>query len=367
MPPRARSRASPSRRAPLARAVAGAVLALETPLRALARSGVEDGDPRLALAARELGRLGRLAHADHRALLAPHALEDAVGAADAPADAALPPAAAALLERLAGADGWEAAAPALRAFFAAEGQGVLAVRRVARWQRGRGLVAVARPDATTLADLVGGEDVRRPLLADLARLADGARPNDALLYGPPGTGKSATVRACAHALGGRGVRLVEVVRDDLDELPAILEVLAGGPPTVLFLDDLVFDEHGRGDRELRAVLEGSTTARPANVLVWATSNRLRLLGDSMAQRADDADPEEGAAERAALAQRFGRRIRVARQDRAGYLAIVRALVGHRAGADIAALDEAAMRFAVQGHGLSARTAHQFALAYGGEG
>ncbi|MGI9116124.1 MAG: DUF815 domain-containing protein, partial [Gaiellales bacterium] len=158
----------------------------------------------------------------------------------------------------------------------------------------------------------------------------------------------------------RGVRLVQVERDQLDDVEDALLALRGGPPTVLFLDDLVVDDAERLDRTLRATLDGGVAERPANVIVWATSNRLNLTHGSHAERADDVDAGEMVAEKSALAARFGRRIRFPRQDRAAYLAICRRLVRDRLGEVPEGLDEEAMRFAVQGHGLSARTAVQFA-------
>ncbi|MFM7553163.1 MAG: DUF815 domain-containing protein, partial [Actinomycetota bacterium] len=216
------------------------------------------------------------------------------------------------------------------------------------------------PDRTTLEDLVGYEAQRAPLLDDLRAFLHGAPANDALLHGPPGTGKSAAVRACAAAYADQGIRLVQVERDQLDGVEAALIELRDGPPTILFLDDLVVDDGERLDRVLRATLDGGVVERPPNVIVWATSNRLNLTHGSLAERADDVDAEEMVGEKAALAARFGRRVRFPRQDKAAYLAICRHLAFARLGSVPDDLDAQAMRFAVQGHGLSARTARQFA-------
>jgi predicted AAA+ superfamily ATPase len=348
----------------LATAIARAVVGSTGPFASAARAGMDAADPRSVLAADELARLEVLAHGDTERLLARHGLAGALGATAAPATPqTTPPIADGLIAELAASGGWGARADELARFHRREGTGALATHRVLRWVD-RALVGVTQPDRTRLDDLAGGEDERAPLLEDLAAFLAGGPANDALLHGPPGTGKSAAVRACAAAFAEQGVRLVQVERTDLDTIEDCLDALRGeGPHVVLFLDDLVVDDADRVDRALRATLEGGVVARPANVLVWATSNRLNLTHDTRSGRDDEIDPAEGAAERIALAARFGRRIRFARQNRDAYLAICRHLVAQRLDALPDSFDDDAMRFAVQGHGLSARTARQFAFAY----
>lgn len=348
----------------VATAIALAVVASDGPFAAAARRGLAPDDPRLALAGAELARLGTLAHGDAHRLLQRHGLDGALAGTPLPPTTrdAMPPAAVALVDTVTTDDGWAARAAHLSAFHATEGTGDLAIHRVLRWLDGA-LVGVAAPDRIALDDLVGYEEQRAPLLADLHALLHGTTTNDALLYGPPGTGKSAAVRACADAFADRGVRLVQVERDQLDDVEDALLALRDGPPTILFLDDLVVDETDRLDRMLRATLDGGVAERPPNVIVWATSNRLNLMHSSQSERADDVDQAETAGEKSALAARFGRRIRFGRQDRDAYLAICHRLVRDRLGEVPAGIDADAMRFAVQGHGLSARTAVQFAETY----
>ncbi len=350
---------------PFVLAVALAVLASEGPFPLAAREGMAVDDPRIALAAAELARIAVLAHGDAARLLARHGLDGAIGEQPL-SDAvrhAMPPAALRLAEVLAESPDWAQQSSTLAGFHAEQGVGELAVYRVLRWLDGA-LVGVAAPDRISLDDLVGYEDERAPLLEDLAAFVNGGPANDALLYGLPGTGKSAAVRACADAFAGQGVRLVQVERDQIDDVENALAALRGeGPTTILFLDDLVIDDGERLDRALRATLDGGVVQRPPNVVVWATSNRLNLMHSSHAERADDVDAAETVGEKVALAARFGRRIRFERQDKAAYLAICRKLVGDRIGALPPTFEAAAMRFAVQGHGLSARTARQFADGY----
>jgi len=346
--------------------VADLVLASTGPFARLARAGLDETDPRLDLAARELDALGALAHARLGPALGPHGLADALGPADAPPTDA-PPAAAALRAELLDDPGWGSQARALAEHYRVEGTGALSTRRVLRFRQGS-LTAVERPDHTRLADLVGGEALRAPLLADLEAFVGGAPANDALLYGPPGTGKSVTVRAAAAAFADRGLRLVQVDREDVARLEEVLGLLAGdGPRCLVMLDDLVFDDAGRADRALRTALDGGVSERPGNVLVWATSNRLRLLHETHGEREADVEGAAGRAEKIALATRFGRRVAFAPPDQAGYLALAEGLLRARLGTVPPGARDAALRFARLAHGMTPRTARQFAAAFRGTG
>ena len=196
-----------------------------------------------------------------------------------------------------------------------------------------GLHGIVHPDPIGLADLVGREELRADLLADLAAFTSGEPANDALLYGRPGTGKSATVRACAAEFADRGLRLIQVAHDELEHIDAVFEAVAGaGPWCLLFLDDLVFDDASRADRALRAALEGGVVARPRNVLVWATSNRLNMTHMTHSERADEIDEVEARGEKMALANRFGRRVRFDLRGEDWYLEIALRLVRAGSGA-----------------------------------
>jgi predicted AAA+ superfamily ATPase len=339
-------------------ALADRVLGSTGPFARVARAGLPPGDRRLDRAARELETLGVLALVDWAARLARHGLADAVPA-DPSADGGLPPAAAELRAALLDGPGWGAHAGALARFHHEEGCGPLAVRRVLRWAGGA-LAEVEDPDPVRLEDLVGGEAVRAPLHEDLDAFSAGGTANDALLYGPPGTGKSASARALAAEFAPRGLRLVQAAREEVARLTDLLRALGGtGPRTLVLLDDLVFDAEGRTDRALRTALEGDVAARPANVLVWATSNRLRLVRETRSEREDELEAELARGEKAALATRFGRRVRFDAPDQDGYLAIVERLVRDRDGAVPPGTAEAALRFARAGHGATPRTARQF--------
>lgn len=339
-----------------AEAVAHAVLSSEGPFAVAAHHGLAPNDGRLAVASRELTRLSKLA-AGARSVLAGAGVrvDDAAGPA-APWESA---AAAALRAQLAGDRAWAAHAEALAGFHATQGVGDLATHRVLRFHDGR-LEGVARPDEVGMADLIGGRPRRAPLENAIATFARGGPAVDALLYGPPGTGKSATVRALAHALGREGLRLIQVPRGELGRLPDLFARLAGaGPRCLVLLDDLVFDEAGRGDRDLRAALEGDVAARPANVAVWATSNRMRLVHETHATRDDDVEESLGRGERAALASRFALRVHVPPlgQDEFCRMAVE---LARRQGRDLGPGGMAAAARFGREHGLTPRSAHHFA-------
>jgi hypothetical protein len=342
-------------------ALAELVLGSEGPFAQLARRGIEQDDRRLRVAVKELDTLGALAHGEVGEVLEAHGLQDALPVG-VEADER-PPAYARLRGELVRSAAWGTLADELAAFHRVEGTGEIAGHRVLRLAE-HGLVGVERPDPISLADLEGGEAQQAPLLGDVEAFIEGRGANDALLYGPPGTGKSATVRGVASVFADRGLRLVQVDRGQIERLGAVFSLLAGaGPHCLVYLDDLAFDDGGRTDRVLRAALEGGVVERPSNVLVWVTSNRLRMTRETHAERADDIEGRLAVGEKTALATRFGRRVAFRSPSQEAYLAICRRLVRERLGAVPEGTDEAAIRFAVAGHGLTQRTARQFAGAF----
>ncbi|MFN8109204.1 MAG: DUF815 domain-containing protein [Thermoleophilia bacterium] len=337
----------------VAAAMADRVLASTGPFARSCRRGIAMDPARLGVAEAELRELGRLAHAWE-------ASEE-----PRPADPRVtPPACAALRARMAGAGHWGELAAELAAFHRGEGAGALATHRVLRFADGA-LSGVDRPDGFAAADLVGGEDRREPLAASLTAFVAGRPANDALLYGPPGTGKSVTVRALAEANGPRGLRLIRLERPDPEDVRGVFAAVAGaGPRCLLLLDDLVFDAHDRTDRALRAALEGDVAERPPNVLVWATTNRPGLVRDTASEREDDIDQSFGRVEKSALATRFGLRVAFPMLDRDEYLEVAMGLMRRMGLPHGAEQEEAAMRFARRGHGLTPRTARQFTVEWG---
>jgi predicted AAA+ superfamily ATPase len=144
---------------------------------------------------------------------------------------------------------------------------------------------VPHPDPVSLADLAGYEDQKSVVIANTLRFAGGKSANNLLLYGDRGTGKSATVKAVCNAYADRGLRLLELRKHDLFELPRILDVIAGrGLRFIVFIDDLSFETIDDSFTCLKALLEGGVEVRPPNAVIYATSNRRHLIKERLADR-----------------------------------------------------------------------------------
>jgi predicted AAA+ superfamily ATPase len=281
---------------------------------------------------------------------------------------------------LAGARNWAEQLPTMLAIWASYGSGSLGRHDAFRWDGPAAeLVPVLRPDPITLADLRGYERQRQTVLANTEQFVAGHSANNLLLYGDRGTGKSSLVKALRPAYGPKGLRLIEVAKEDLGDLPVLLPQLTGRRGRfILFIDDLSFGE-GEDYRGLKAVLEGSLVARPDNVLVYATTNRRHLVHETRGERiaagsdgeaahaarlaqggAAALNPRDVLQEKLSLADRFGQTIRFPAPDQQEYLDIVTHVARQR-GLDMPAteLHELALRWAQWHNGRSGRTARQF--------
>ncbi|GLK90850.1 ATP-binding protein [Pseudomonas turukhanskensis] len=185
----------------------------------------------------------------------------------------------------------------------------------ARWHReGRGgyLQPLEVSLDMRLTDLIGVDTQRDHLARNTRQFVAGLPANHALLWGARGTGKSSLVRALLAELAGSGLRLIEIERDYLADLPRIVELIAKLPQRfVLFCDDLSF-EAGEGDyRVLKSVLDGSLERAPDNVLLYATSNRRHLVPEKESDNLDskmvngELHPSEAVEDKIALSDRFG--------------------------------------------------------------
>ena len=233
--------------------------------------------------------------------------------------------------------------------------------------RGR-LVPVPEYSRFDLADLVGVDRPLAELVRNTEQFIAGVPSNHVLLHGERGTGKSSAVRGLLTRYAERGLRCVEVRKDDLLDLPEVLAQLRGAPYRFLiFCDDLSFGEGDAGYRELKAALEGSLEGPPDNVRIIATSNRRHLMPERRSENQDirvDADGElrlgEALDEKLALSDRFGLVLAFFGFDQATYLNIVAHLV-KRAGLDVdmAVVREEALRWALDRSSRSGRTARQY--------
>jgi predicted AAA+ superfamily ATPase len=269
--------------------------------------------------------------------------------------------------KLAAAEDWDASAGFLADHFARHGAGPFGKHRAFRWD-GEGLRNVPNPDPVRLTGLISYEREREPLVENTRRFLAGLPAHHALLYGPPGTGKSSTVKALLNEFAGAGLRLVEVAKEDLRDLPRMLDFLRGRAPRfVLFVDDLSFEEHEVEYKALKALLEGSVEEPPENVRLYATSNRRNLIRESFSDRedgvgadGDDVHARDTMQEKLSLSARFGLRLTFASPNQREYLEIVAGLARER-GLEVPEekLRERALLWDRWHAGRSGRTARQF--------
>jgi hypothetical protein len=216
------------------------------------------------------------------------------------------------------------------------------------------------------------------IVRNTLQFLEGAPANNVLLTGARGTGKSSLVKACLNAFADRGLRLVEVDKADLVDLPDLIDLLADRPERfIVFSDDLSFDEGESGYKALKSILDGSVSATSANVLIYATSNRRHLLPEYMKDNlsythTDDGEvhPGEVIEEKISLSERFGLWISFYPFSQDEYLAIVDQWLSHW-GVSAEQRQTArplALIWALERGSRSGRVAYQFARDYaGGQG
>jgi len=248
------------------------------------------------------------------------------------------------------------------AFRSERGGGPLGRYTALRWSGAR-LEGVARPVAPDLSEMAELDGPMATLTRNTVAFLAGRPAMHALLYGPRGSGKSTVVRGLLARFSGEGLRLVEVPAEALGDLSSIVASLRDRPERfIVFVDDLSFESGDIRYHPLKSLLEGSVAERPANVRLYATSNRRHLVQERLRDRPDPMDDDVHAwdthNERLALADRFGLLVTFPSSDQRRYLLIVRHLAS-RSGIDDPDLETRADRFARAGNGYSGRTARQF--------
>ena len=222
------------------------------------------------------------------------------------------------------------------------------------------IVPVTCPDPIRLADLKGYERQKKAVIGNTLALLEGKPAANALLYGDAGTGKSSTVKAIVNEYHDQGLRLIEIAKQQFGEIPTIVETLSQSPlKFILFIDDLSFTQQNDDFNALKAVLEGSVSAKATNIVIYATSNRRHMVKELFSDReGDDIHRNETIQELCSLSHRFGLTVGFFKPDKKAYLDIVHALKDDYAiQMDDALLDLEAERFASAGR--SPRIARQF--------
>lgn len=221
---------------------------------------------------------------------------------------------------------------------------------------------VKYPDEIKLSQLIGYKRQRQLIIDNTLALINGRPASNVLLTGDAGTGKSSSVKAVANEFCSMGLRIIEIRKDQLRDIPVIIDSLSRNPlKFILFIDDLSFSSGDDNFGALKAILEGSVSARARNIAIYATSNRYHIVKESFSDReGDDIHRNDTVQELISLSERFGLKISFTKPDKKEYLEIVCGLAAQN-GIDIPEeeLKKEAERFAVGRSGRSARAAKQF--------
>ena len=229
--------------------------------------------------------------------------------------------------------------------------------------------------AMTLDDLQEIDDQKEKMQRNIEQFVQGRPANNVLLTGARGTGKSSLIKACLNHFAPRGLRLIEVDKEDLTDLPDIIEVVAGlQEKFMVYCDDLSFEDGEPGYKALKSILDGSVAAATPNVLVCATSNRRHLLPEYMSENLTykhtpdgEVHPGEGVEEKISLSERFGLWISFYPFSQDEYLTIARQWLGALGATaeQIEAARPAALLWALERGSRSGRVAYQFARDFMG--
>jgi len=239
-----------------------------------------------------------------------------------------------------------------------------------------GLYPVKRPHRIRLEDLQGIVEQKAGIVQNTRQFIAGRSANNVLLTGARGTGKSSLVKAVLNRFAPKGLRLIEVDKNDLTDLPQIVELIEGRRERfIIFCDDLSFEANEPGYKALKSVLDGSISGMPDNLLLYATSNRRHLMPEYMAENLEtkhignEIHPSETVEEKISLSERFGLWLSFYPFDQDHYLAICAhwlseyGLNEH----EVEAARGEALLWALTRSSRSGRSAWQFARDYAGRG
>ena len=250
--------------------------------------------------------------------------------------------------------------------------------RYRRRASGQGtLVPVRHTASIRLADLQEIEDQKEKIQRNTEQFVKGLPANNVLLTGARGTGKSSLIKACLNEYAPQGLRLIEIDKDDIIDLPDIVELVSSRPEKfMVFCDDLSFEDGESGYKALKSILDGSVAASTPNVLIYATSNRRHLLPEYMSENRSyqhtpdgEVHPGEVVEEKISLSERFGLWVSFYPFSQDEYLTIVAQWLGAYGvpAAEIEAARPAALLWSLErGGSRSGRVAYQFARDYAGQ-
>jgi predicted AAA+ superfamily ATPase len=239
-----------------------------------------------------------------------------------------------------------------------------------------GLEPVRHVAKLGLADLQEIDGQKEKIQRNTEQFVKGLPANNVLLTGSRGTGKSSLIKACLNEYSAQGLRLIEVDKDDLVDLPDIIELVSERPEKfMIFCDDLSFEDGEPGYKALKSILDGSIAAATPNVLIYATSNRRHLLPEYMKENLSythtedgEVHPGEGVEEKISLSERFGLWVSFYPFTQDEYLIIAAqwlASFGVKP-AEIEAAKPEALVWALERASRSGRVAYQFARDYAGK-
>lgn len=253
------------------------------------------------------------------------------------------------------------------------GYGDIAAYRAFKWNsEGNKLVGIKHFEKIRLEDLIGYANQKEMLTKNTTAFIEGKPANNVLLVGARGTGKSSGVKALVNEYYKRGLRLVQITKPQLKNLPEIMETLRkfASKRFIIFLDDLSFEENETEYKYLKSSIEGGVESRPENVLIYATSNRRHLIHETWRDRTDAAEDlyrDDSLNETISLSDRFGLIIHYYAPTQAEYLEIIRHMLKKK---DIALDDETlrieGLRWEMSHSGRNGRTAQQFVNFYLGQ-
>ena len=246
-----------------------------------------------------------------------------------------------------------------------------------RWRKRNGvgyLQVVTHPHKITLKDIHGVDEQKKRIEQNTKQFVEGRPSNNTLLTGARGTGKSSLIKAVLNKFAKQNLRLIEVDKQELIDLPDIADIISARPERfIIFCDDLSFEANDPGYKALKVILDGSIAAASENVLIYATSNRRHLMPEYMSENleykhvGEEVHPSETVEEKISLSERFGLWLSFYPFDQDDYLAIAEHWVKALGAAipDANVMRQEALLWALTRSSRSGRVAYQFALDWAG--